>query len=160
MSVSVKSFRVVHSAHTNQHISTQTGRLMVQRIHVVNKADGLTMSESTPLCSGSRGFSSVNCCSLIPAILDSNLQHNHKHRRLRFMYDLTKNRIICICICSQRDSWWWQYCFSDIHNQMANRILCSTEVNWAADKWGTDWKWRRWNQDGDQFHCFTERFIS
>lgn len=37
------------------------------------------MSESTPLCSGSRGFSSVNCCSFIPAILDSNLQSPWQH---------------------------------------------------------------------------------
>lgn len=34
----------------------------------------LTVSESGPRCSGSRGFSSVICCSFIPAILDSNLQ--------------------------------------------------------------------------------------
>lgn len=38
------------------------------------KAFGLTTSESSPRCSGSRGFSSVICCSFIPAILDSNLQ--------------------------------------------------------------------------------------
>lgn len=48
------------------------------------------MSESTPLCSGSRGFSSVNCCSLIPAILDSNLQrprqYIQKHTHLRLHY--------------------------------------------------------------------------
>lgn len=63
---------------------------MAQREHTVNNIGELTMSESTPLCSGSRGFSSVNCCSLIPAILDSNLQrprqYIQKHTHLRLHY--------------------------------------------------------------------------
>lgn len=47
---------------------------MRERAQMVNTQGALTMSESPPRCSGSRGFSSVICCSFIPAILASNLQ--------------------------------------------------------------------------------------
>lgn len=56
-----------------------------------NAPGGLTVSESGPRCSGSRGFPSVICCSFIPAILDSNLQspwqqaqNAHRHRQCGF----------------------------------------------------------------------------
>lgn len=58
---------------------------------MLNTPGGLTVSESGPRCSGSRGFSSVICCSFIPAILDSNLQspwqqaqNAHRHRQCGF----------------------------------------------------------------------------
>lgn len=50
------------------------------KVEKVEKVFELTASESSPLCSGSRGFSSVICCSFMPAILDSNLQSPWQQR--------------------------------------------------------------------------------
>lgn len=81
---------------------------------MLNTPGGLTVSESGPRCSGSRGFSSVICCSFIPAILDSNLQspwqqaqNAHRHRQCGFHCYFVRPGFCCVLTLKKTNSQHW-----------------------------------------------------
>lgn len=89
--VSIDTSFIMHTHTSNFFVllPKNRGPFITGLLYLVINTHTLTISVSCPLDSGSSGFSSVNCWSFMPAILESNLQSpwQHTHLRLTRLFD-------------------------------------------------------------------------